>query len=136
MKNLIIAMGIIISIFGLFSFRTGGSDSASRDLTYLREGGSEFTVPGNVKEILDKSCLPCHGADGNGKAKMKWNYAKMQEMKPSKMVGKLSKIVSKVESGKMPTAKFIEKYPDKKLTEADKKALIGWANGLIKDLTE
>ncbi len=136
MKNLIITMGIIISIFGLLSFRTGGSASASRDLTYLREGGSKFTVPGNVKAILDKSCLPCHGVDGNGKAKMKWNYAKMPEMKPSKMVGKLSKIVSKVEKGKMPTAKFVEKNPDKKLTEADKKALIGWANGLIKDLTE
>ena len=95
---------------------------------------SGFTVPDNIQPILDKSCLPCHGADGTSKAKMKWNYEKMKSMKTSKMVGKLSKIASKVEKGKMPTKKFNEKYPDKQLTTDEKKALIDWARNYAGEL--
>ncbi len=136
MKNLILTAGVIISILGLLSFRSGLNEASNPRFNYAVEGGSGFVVPENIKVILDKSCLPCHGVDGSSKAKMKWNYAKTEDLKPSKMVGKLSKIASKVESGKMPTAKFVEKYPDKKLTNDDKKALIDWANGLIEDLTK
>ena len=33
--------------------------------------GSQIEVPCDVQVILDKSCLPCHGPDGSGKAKMR-----------------------------------------------------------------
>ena len=95
---------------------------------------SKFGVPDNVKVILDNSCLPCHGTDGNSKAKMKWNYDKTAGMKTHKLVSKLAKIVSKVEKGKMPPPKFEAKYPDRKLSADDEKVLIEWADGLAESL--
>ncbi len=133
MKNLIIAVGVTISFLALFSFRTDYKTESNPEFASLQEE-PVFLVPENVKAILDKSCLPCHGKDGKSSAKMKWNYEKTKDLKPSKLVGRLSKIVSKVEKDKMPTAKFKKKYPDQILTDEDKKALIGWANGLIDDL--
>ncbi len=136
MKNLILIAGIIISTLSLLSFSTGLKETSITKSGFLNEKGPEFIVPENVQAVLDKSCLPCHGADGSGKAKMKWNYEKMAGLKPSKMVGKLSKIVSKVKAGKMPPAKFIGRNPDKKLTDDDKNTLIDWADGLTDELVK
>ena len=55
-------------------------------------------------------------------------------MKTSKLVGKLSKIATKVEKGKMPTKKFKERYPDRQLTADEKTALIEWARGYAGEL--
>lgn len=136
MKNLIITTAVAALILtGLMSFKSNFNKVANANDSSMQQA-SNFSVPDDVQAILDKSCLPCHGTDGNGKAKMKWNYDKMGEMKTSKVVSKLSKIISKVEKGKMPTKKFVNKYPDRNLTETDKKALIDWADGLAESLTK
>lgn len=134
MKNLIITAGIIISVFGLLSFRTGYVPSSGTAMKSNVDHETKFVVPDHVKAILDKSCLPCHGAAGSGKAKMKWNYIKTADMKPSRMVGKLSKIVSKVEKDKMPPPKYVANHTDVKISGEEKGVLIDWANKLIKDL--
>jgi len=125
MKNLVIITVFALILTGLLSFKSMMNESSVPNVPPPQTSG--FTVPDNIQPILEKSCLPCHGADGTSKAKMKWNYEKMKGIKTSKMVGKLSKIASKVEKGKMPTKKFNEKYPDKQLTADEKKALIDWA---------
>ena len=133
MKNLVIITVFALILTGLLSFKSIVNDPAVPETSPPQESG--FTVPDNIQPILDKSCLPCHGPDGNSKAKMKWNYDKMTGMKTSKLVGKLSKIATKVEKGKMPTKKFNEKYPDKQLTADEKKALIDWARAYASKLS-
>ena len=136
MKRLIITTAVAVLVFtGLVSFKSNLNTVAQTQNSFLQQP-TELSVPDDVKAILDKSCLPCHGTDGNGKAKMKWNYDKMSDMKTSKVVSKLSKIITKVENGKMPTKKFVKKHPEGALTEADKKALIDWADGLAESLTK
>ena len=132
MKNLVIITVFALILTGLVSFKSMLNESSVQNVPPQQTSG--FTVPDNIQPILDKSCLPCHGTDGTSKAKMKWNYEKMKSMKTSKMVGKLSKIASKVEKGKMPTKKFNEKYPDKQLTTDEKKALIDWARNYAGEL--
>ena len=90
---------------------------------------NQIEVPEDVKAILDRSCLPCHGAEGSGKAKMKWNYGKMAEYSKTKLISKLIKISEKVEENKMPPRKNIKKNPDRKLSDEDKTILMGWADG-------
>jgi hypothetical protein len=80
--------------------------------------------------------LHCHGIDGKGKAKMKWNYEKMSSYSKSKLVAKLSKIEDKVEEGKMPPAKFLRKHPEHKLSPEDKETLTAWASDLATGLTK
>ncbi len=73
-----------------------------------------FQVPDSVQVILDNYCLQCHGTDGSGKAKMKWNFDKMSDMKVSKMLSKLSKISDEVSEEEMPPRKYLKKHPEKK----------------------
>jgi len=133
MKNLVIISAFALVLTGLLSFKSIFNDPAIPKVPPPQETNG-FTIPGNIQSIMDKSCLPCHGTDGNSKAKMKWNYDKMTGMKTSKMVGKLSKIATKVEKGKMPTKKFNEKYPDKRLTDDERKALVDWARTYASEL--
>jgi hypothetical protein len=132
MKYLFTITSLALIITALVSFKSGFTGTTVPETPQQETSG--FVVPDDVKVILDKSCLPCHGTDGNFKAKAKWNYDKMADLKKTKQISKLSKIVSKVEKGKMPTAKFIKKNPDKNLTPDDKILLISWADGLAESL--
>lgn len=96
--------------------------------------GQAFDVPENIQLILDNHCLQCHGTEGSAKAKMKWNYDKMSDLKVSKMVSKLSKISDEVNEEKMPPKKYLKKHPEKKLSPEDKKLLIDWAETTAQSL--
>ncbi|HDO28041.1 MAG TPA: hypothetical protein ENH02_07985 [Bacteroidetes bacterium] len=130
-----IAMPALLLI-GFVSFQSNFNGTPDPNAPTPPQEVSKFVVPDNVKAILDNSCLPCHGADGKFKAKIKWNYDKTAGMKTSKIVGKLSKIVTKLEKGKMPPDKFQTNNPDRKLTDTDKKVIIDWARGLAKELSK
>jgi hypothetical protein len=134
MKKLIITLGLAF-IFILFAgFKT--SPSGKTDKKVNSQEITEIIIADSVQVILEKSCLPCHGIDGSTKAKMKWNFEKMPDLKVSKQVSKLAKIVSELEDGKMPTAKFIKKYPERNLTEGEKAILIKWAEEQAEKLTK
>ncbi len=91
--------------------------------------------PENVQTILDRSCLPCHGSDGSGKAKMKWNYEKMPKYDKSKLISKLVKLTEEVSEEKMPPPKNIKKNPDRKLSDDEKEILMNWADGLAEKIS-
>ena len=93
-----------------------------------------FQVPDNIKVILDNYCLQCHGTDGSGKAKMKWNFDKMSGMKHSKMLSKLSKISDDVSDESMPPKKYLKKHPEKSMSADEKQLLIDWADELAESL--
>ncbi len=98
---------------------------------------SGIEIPQNVKGILEKSCTGCHEAkSSNEKGKMKLNFDKMVngEYTAAKIVGKLNGITKVLNEGTMPPAKFLEKYPDRKLTAADNKILMDWASSQAQSL--
>lgn len=128
MKYLLKLFVILFLSFGLFGFYY--DDQVEVANVYQQDELNEIEVPTDVQAVLDRSCLPCHGADGKGKAKMKWNYAKMAEYSSSKLISKLVKVSEKVEEGKMPPPKNVKKNPDRKVSEEDKKLLMSWAENL------
>jgi hypothetical protein len=92
-------------------------------------------MPDNVKAIIDKSCFGCHNTDSkNDKGKEKLNLSTFDTMTKSKMIATYKGMAEVVEENEMPPAKFLEKNPDKKLSDADKKILIDWANNEAKAL--
>ena len=127
--SLIIA---ILSI-GLLSFNY--SDHLPADKQVQQETTNQVDIPDSVKSVLDRSCLPCHGTEGSGKAKMKWNYDKMPEYSKTKLISKLVKITEEVDEGKMPPPKKVKKHPELKLSGEDKDLLIGWAENAAEQLT-
>jgi uncharacterized membrane protein len=92
-------------------------------------------MPDDVKAIIDKSCFGCHNTDSkNDKAKEKLDLKTIDTLDKSKMIHALKEIAEVVDENEMPPAKFLEKFPDKKLTDAEKKTLMDWANNEAKSL--
>jgi cytochrome c553 len=92
-------------------------------------------MPENVKAIIEKSCFGCHNTDSkNDKAKDKLDLKTLGDLETSKMIHALKEISEVVEENDMPPAKFLERFPDKKLTDAEKKTLMDWADSQAKSL--
>jgi hypothetical protein len=90
--------------------------------------GDKFEIPTDIQEIFDKSCFGCHNSESKSdKAKKKMLFDKLFEISKSKLVAKLDAIAEVVEEYEMPPEKFLEKYPDKKLTKEEAKKLKEWA---------
>ena len=92
-------------------------------------------MPGDVKAIIEKSCFGCHNTDSkNDKAIDKLNLSTFDSLTKMKMIAGYKEIAEVLEENEMPPAKFLEKNPDKKLTEAEKTILMNWANNEAKGL--
>lgn len=92
-----------------------------------QESATEIIIPEDVQLVLDRSCIPCHGPGGSGKARVKWKYEKMSDYSKSKLISKYLKIAEEVAEGKMPPEKNFKKYPERKLSDEDKDLLKKWA---------
>ena len=128
MKNLFLVITISAISLTILSFTIKNNSkvlSGNTDVTI-------YEVPADVQEIIDNSCYGCHNTDSEStKSKMKLNFDDLSNLKQGKLVGKLHRIYNAVNEGDMPLKKFIEKYPDKKLSDSDTEKLKSWANDLM-----
>lgn len=86
-------------------------------------------MPANVKSIIDNKCMGCHNTDSrNDKAKEKLDFKTLEGLGKIKKIGTYNHIVEALEKNKMPPEKFLDKHPDKKLSEKEAKTIIEWAN--------
>jgi mono/diheme cytochrome c family protein len=84
-------------------------------------------IPADVEAILKTSCYDCHSSEGsNKKATIALNYDKWDGFKDSKKVSKLEAIGEVINEGKMPPAKYLDRNPDKGLSEDHKKLVSNW----------
>lgn len=85
-------------------------------------------IPENIQAIIKKSCFGCHNSDSkNEDAKDELDFKKLEDLSKIKKISAYKQIAETVEEEKMPPKKFLERYPDNKLTDEEKKALIDWA---------
>lgn len=88
----------------------------------------ESEMPKDVKKIIKKSCFDCHNSDSkNEDAKEELDFKTFSELSKVRKITKLRDIAEVIEEGEMPPQKFLENYPDKKLTEEDAELLTKWA---------
>jgi uncharacterized membrane protein len=86
------------------------------------------TMPDDVKAIVKKSCFGCHNSNSkNEDAKEELSFDKLDGLSAMKKISAFKHIGETVEENEMPPKKFVEKYPDKKLTNEEKQTLISWA---------
>jgi len=131
MKKIFLLFLAAVLFTGLSSFQNQPQRLAKKA---LQNSEQSFQVPDDVQVILDNYCLQCHGSDGSGKAKMKWNFDKMNAMKQSKVLSKLSKISDEVNDESMPPKKYLKKHPEKIMPADEKKLLTDWADELAESL--
>lgn len=96
---------------------------------------SEKELPEQVKSIIDQSCFQCHNADSrNEDAREALDFKTIDALGKVKKITTLKEIAEVVEKGEMPPKKFLEKFPEKKLTEAQVKILTDWSKKEIDTL--
>ena len=89
---------------------------------------SASEVPEEVQAIIKKSCFGCHNTDsGNDDAKEELDFKKLDDLSLMKQISAYKHIGETVEDNDMPPKRFLEKFPDKKLTAEEKQVLIAWA---------
>ncbi len=102
-----------------------------------KEVTRDTKMPDNVKAVIDKSCFGCHNTQSkNEDAKEELDFKKMDGLSDMKKIGAYKNIAEVVEEGDMPPKKFLEKYPDKKLTAEEKEILVKWAKKEAEDLVK
>lgn len=85
-------------------------------------------LPENISKIVEKSCFGCHNTDSrNEDAREDLDFKKLDGLKKVKKITTLRDIAEVLEEGEMPPKKFLEKYPERKLTNEEKTTLIQWA---------
>lgn len=88
-----------------------------------------LVIDAKVKPIIDAKCIGCHSADSkNEKAKEKFIWANLSTLEKKAAASLLDEMVEVLEKGEMPPKKFLERYPDKKLTDKETKSLRKWAD--------
>lgn len=136
-KTMTVLIPVILFVFSftLLSNTNFEEDFTETSITGVEVAKVEF--PENIQEILEKSCNACHTEESSStKGKMKLVFEKFNNGKYStgKQIAKLNAIVKVLDKEKMPTKKFVDKYPDRALTDAESKALKEWAKAQISAL--
>ncbi len=94
-------------------------------------------MPENVKAVVDKSCFGCHNTESmNDKAKEKLDFKLLDELSTVKKLAALNHIGETVEKKEMPPQKFLERFPDKALTEDEVKVLTEWVKSSTASLMQ
>jgi cytochrome c553 len=129
MKKTILTITILALISGFFAISTAFKVTGTQ-----KEAAPEslLTIPDSVNKVLQDKCFDCHHSGSESmKAKMKLKIDKLPTLSKRKLVSKLDGIAESVEKKDMPPKKFLKKYPEQALTDAEAKILIDWANGSI-----
>lgn len=94
-------------------------------------------IPEEVNEVLMTSCYGCHNTGGKNKDAVEaLNFDQWGEYRVTKKVGLLDKMGEVVEEEKMPPSKFLEHYPDKKPSDAQRKLIVDWTRDASDQLME
>ncbi len=121
----ILPLFLIVFVFGAFTSSATKSPKAPQELE----------MPENVKAIVKNSCFGCHNTDSkNDKGKEALDFKALNSLSKTKMIKSLREISEVLEENEMPPKKFLDKYPDKKVSDADKKVLMDWAQTEAKSL--
>ncbi len=129
MKKLKHSAGIILALFFVSSILCAADKPPVK---------GELTMPENIKAIVDKSCFGCHNTDSkNEDAKEDLDFKTFDSLSKVKKIGTLKHIAEVLEKGEMPPKKFLERFPDRKLSDEEAKLLTDWvkkeATALIKE---
>ena len=114
--------------------------------------GNSFTVPVDVKPILDKACNDCHSNNSNypwyanfqpihwwlekhiKDGKKELNFDEYTNRNLRYQYHKMEETIEMVKEGEMPLNSYTWTHKDAKLTENEKNKLIGWAESVMDNM--
>ena len=125
---------LIIVVIAIATISLQVNALTSRDGQVLKSAG-KVEYPEAVKKVIDAKCFGCHSPEGRSdKAKEALNWTTLTNLEKAPMVSKLDKVIEVLDKSEMPPQKMIERNPDAKISDADKKLLKDWAETTASDL--
>jgi hypothetical protein len=120
-----ISIVFFTAVFILFIF---GNYAASQSPVKPENQSKQNPLSADVSKVVEKSCFGCHNSGSmNDKAKDKLSFDKLDSLNIVQRIGKIKDIQETIGKGEMPPAKFLERFPDRKLTDDESKILMDWA---------
>lgn len=110
--------------------------------------GTKYPVPAEVRTVLARSCYDCHSdrttypwyaeiqpvgwwlAYHVNDARKHFNFSAFARYEPKRAEHKLKELVEEVKEGEMPLHSYLWIHRDARLSEAEQRLLIDWAEGL------
>lgn len=110
--------------------------------------GKAYPVPADVKTILEKACNDCHSNNTKypwyckfqpvdwwtdkhvQQGKREINFDEFTTRSPRFQYIKMEEVIEQVKEGEMPLESYTWIHKDAKLTQDEKVALTGWAQGI------
>lgn len=114
--------------------------------------GNNFTVPADVKTILEKACNDCHSNNSNypwyanlqpvhwwmerhiKDGKKHLNYDEYTNRPLRYQYHKMEETIEMIKEGEMPLNSYTWTHKDAKLSEEEKTKLIGWAETVMDNM--
>lgn len=114
--------------------------------------GNNFTVPADVKPILDKACNDCHSNNSNypwyanlqpvhwwmekhiKDGKKNLNYDEYTNRPLRYQYHKMEETIEMIKEGEMPLNSYTWTHKDAKLSEEEKTKLISWAESVMDNM--
>jgi len=124
MKKLI---GTAVVFFIFMTSMTNNPASAQSD---WKDADVNKSIPDDVKEVFEKSCVNCHLESGNFKAKLHFNLSKWEKFSSVKQAKKAEDVLYQVTKEKMPPEKFRISHPKSAPTNHEIKIISKWAEAL------
>ena len=119
MKRKSLFLGLILGFFTL-SVLAVGKENPTKSQAGI--------MPDNVSKIIEQKCFGCHNTDSkNDKAKEDLDFKTLDGLSTMKKVSSYNKIAEVLEKQEMPPKKFLERFPDKDVTDEERTALLEWA---------
>lgn len=111
-----------------------------------------YTVPDNIKPILDKACNDCHSNKtvypwyaniqpvgwwlqnhvNDGKRHL--NFDEFSSYPPKRQQKKLDEVIEQIKKGEMPLDSYTWIHKNAILTDQEKQSLTNWADGLMNEI--
>ena len=113
-KSLAISVGFLF-VLGLVAFG-------------INKPTQSEVMPDDVKKVINNSCFGCHNTDSkNEDGKEALDFKKLENLSKIKMIHAYKEISEVVKENKMPPKKFLQRFPEKALSEDDKMLLLNWS---------
>ena len=101
--------------------------SPNDELSLVNDRQDKIELPDNVKAIVENKCMGCHKPDArNEKAREKLQWVKVPDMNLEEQEHFIAEMFEVLEEGKMPPARMVERFPERKLTDEETKILLTW----------
>jgi len=127
---------LILTILSAATLLIVNCQGRVKDANTADETAASFVIPDDIMAIIDHSCYGCHNSESrNEKAKKDLKFDKLDSLKNFALIGMLGEIYEHVDSAKMPPPKFLERNPDRALTDEQKTLLMNWAIESSDDLS-